>query len=121
MDRVGNAIPFNFTSATRAYGKPMTVRPLDGPPGVPAVGKQDPAGPVGSIRAAATDSARAAPASDPSRLIAARVDPIDLSRDVDTIEGKPTSSGAYPLYRHPADQNLAATGVEIGRSLDVQG
>lgn len=28
---------------------------------------------------------------------------------------------AIPMYRHPADRNAAATGVNAGRSLDVEG
>ena len=27
--------------------------------------------------------------------------------------------GAMPIYRHPADRNTAATGVEVGRRLDL--
>ncbi len=60
------------------------------------------------------------PASDPSRLVAARVDPIDLTTDVAGIGGRPTD-GSLPMYRHPADRNQAATGVALGRSLDVRG
>jgi len=29
------------------------------------------------------------------------------------------SSGALPMYRHPADKNAAATAVSVGRKLDV--
>ncbi len=28
---------------------------------------------------------------------------------------------SLPLYRHPADRNAAATGVELGRSVDLNG
>jgi hypothetical protein len=28
---------------------------------------------------------------------------------------------ALPLYRHPAERNVAATGVALGRTLDMQG
>lgn len=31
------------------------------------------------------------------------------------------AAGALPLYRHPADRNIAATGVSLGRRLDVTG
>jgi len=31
----------------------------------------------------------------------------------------PTGDGAIPMYRHPADKNAAATGVSVGRSVDV--
>ena len=35
-------------------------------------------------------------------------------------DAKP-SGAALPMYRHPADKNAAATAVNIGRRLDVQG
>ncbi|CAG0968997.1 hypothetical protein PHYC_01138 [Phycisphaerales bacterium] len=35
--------------------------------------------------------------------------------------GSAPSSGALPMYRHPADKNAAATGVDLGRRLDLQG
>lgn len=31
------------------------------------------------------------------------------------------SSGTLPMYRHPADRNAAATGVVLGKSLDITG
>ncbi len=33
----------------------------------------------------------------------------------------PKNSDTLPLYRHPADKNAAATGVSLGRSVDVNG
>jgi hypothetical protein len=33
----------------------------------------------------------------------------------------PKNSDSLPLYRHPADKNAAATGVSLGRSVDVNG
>jgi hypothetical protein len=35
-----------------------------------------------------------------------------------SMSGAP-ETGALPLYRHPADKNAAATGVDLGRRLDV--
>lgn len=121
MDRVTNSIPFNAANASRAYGKPMTVRPLGGPPNVAGLKQYEQSGPVGAIRPVQAQPIEPKPAADPSRLVAAKVDAIDLSQDVATIEGKATPAGSFPMYRHPADRNMAATGVEIGRSLDVQG
>lgn len=124
MDRVSNSIPFNAANASRAYGRPMTVRPLGSAPSVAGAklsGSAGQNGPIGQIRPAQAAPVGAKPGADPSRLVAARVETIDLSRDVATIQGKPGAAGAYPMYRHPADRNTAATGVEIGRSLDVQG
>jgi hypothetical protein len=31
----------------------------------------------------------------------------------------PTQEGAIALYRHPADKNAAATGVQAGRVIDI--
>jgi hypothetical protein len=48
------------------------------------------------------------------RLIAASVPgKIDFSAD------QPRQTGSLTMYRHPADRNAAATGVELGRSLDL--
>jgi hypothetical protein len=33
----------------------------------------------------------------------------------------PVQTGSIALYRHPADRNAAATGVQAGRVLDVTG
>jgi hypothetical protein len=40
---------------------------------------------------------------------------IDFSAD------QPVPSAGLPLYRHPAERNAAATGVALGRKLDVNG
>lgn len=33
--------------------------------------------------------------------------------------GPAAESGALPMYRHPADKNAAATGVSLGRAVDL--
>ncbi len=61
----------------------------------------------------------AAPSSKVSKLVAASVAvPVnfEVSRPVANA-----SAGALPLYRHPADRNIAATGVSLGRRVDVTG
>lgn len=125
MDRVASSYQFN-AHAARAYGmpnaqRPLSVRPMANPPAAEQAAAARPnaaqTAPIGRIQ---PEAKAARPDSDPSRLVAAKVDPIDLSRDVATIQGKPVTSG-YAMYRHPADRNAAATGVEIGRSLDVRG
>ncbi|MEM9064453.1 MAG: hypothetical protein AAGB51_03070 [Planctomycetota bacterium] len=40
---------------------------------------------------------------------------VDFSGDV------PTHDGSLSLYSHPADANAAATGVTLGRVLDLEG
>lgn len=111
MDPISSAIP--FTAAARAYG----VRPAAAPQGAQPAQKAGPTEPIARIGRPAEPR----PASDPSRVVAAHVGPIDLSRDVAQIAGKPTTDGALPLYRHPADRNQAATAVALGRALDVKG
>jgi hypothetical protein len=51
-----------------------------------------------------------------SQLVAGSVDsPV-------SFEGStPGAPGSLQLYRHPADRNAAATGVTVGRRIDVQG
>lgn len=49
-------------------------------------------------------------------LVAARV-----QGGVDFLaQGVKSTPGTLSMYRHPADKNAAATGVDVGRSLDVQ-
>lgn len=52
-----------------------------------------------------------------SRLIAAAV-PGGVDFAPRTSGGAPA---AFPMYRHPADRNTAATGVSLGRIIDAQG
>jgi len=121
MDRVGNSLPFNAASASHAYGRPLSVRPLSAQPNVAGLQRSQQNAPIAQIRPVAPKTPEPKPTADPSRLVAAKVDAIDLTLDVASIKGKPTPAGSYPLYRHPADRNTAATGVEVGRSLDVRG
>ena len=70
---------------------------------------------------------RATAATD--RLVAARFD-LPAVEDGPDAAGFPQigssapvgrSAGDMPFYRHPADQNRAATEISLGRSLDVSG
>lgn len=127
MDRISGSIPFPTNAfpvnrAAQAYGvRPAAKVAPAAPAGQTLASEQTRAseqtGPIGRIGRAAEPR----PDADPSRLVAARVDAIDLARDVATVEGRPTAGGALPMYRHPADRNQAATAVALGRSLDVQG
>lgn len=112
MDGISSSIPFqpSIQLANRAYG----VRPAAA---TPAAKGPEATGPIARIGQPAAAAPK--PASDPARLVAARVDPIDLARDVATISGRPVD-GALPMYRHPADRNQAATAVALGRSLDIK-
>ncbi|RMH29636.1 MAG: hypothetical protein D6692_03915 [Planctomycetota bacterium] len=116
MDRVGSSIPFN--AAMAAYGRPLSVRPAQAAQTARPAERTEPIAQIGAVKPVASEPR---PSANPSRLVAARVDPIDLSRDVDAVGGRATGVNGYPMYRHPADRNQAATGVALGRSLDVQG
>lgn len=65
--------------------------------------------------------APAAPARSESlgRLVAGVV-PGGVSFDA-AGSPSPTAAAALPFYTHPADRNAAATGVTLGRVLDVNG
>lgn len=102
---------FSFPVAARAYG----VRPA-APAAAQAVQSTQRTEPIARIG----QRPEPRPASDPARLVAAQVGPIDLARDVAAVQGRPTD-GLLPMYRHPADRNQAATGVALGRSLDIKG
>jgi hypothetical protein len=59
------------------------------------------------------------PAGAASKMVAATVPgSVDFLADTPPIS---PISGAMPMYRHPADRNAAATGVDAGRVLDIEG
>ena len=130
MDRINASISTNH--ALRAYLQTQKVNKPLGAPGVTKTSPTTPTqpttetqatqqtGPIGRIGQPAAPR----PASDPTRLVAAKVDPINLSSDVATISGsKPmmTSAGTYSIHPSAASRNTAATGVAVGRSLDLNG
>ena len=69
-------------------------------------------------RAAPIDGESGSSASSAINRLVAAVVPgrIDFSGDVPRA-----SQASLAFYRHPADKNAAATGVQVGRSLDVSG
>lgn len=127
MDRINASISTNH--ALRAYAQTTKVnKPL----GAPGVTKTSAAAPTTQTRATQQTSpigrigqpAAPRPAADPTRLVAAKVDPINLISDVATVSGpKPmmTSAGTYSIHPSAASRNTAATGVAVGRSLDLNG
>jgi len=48
-----------------------------------------------------------------TRLAAAKVE-----KAADFVTPSAPSTGSLPMYRHPADRNAAATGVQVGRVID---
>ncbi len=96
----GASAPAARDSVTTASG--LTVRPMD-------TSRQVDQSTIETSRK--LESAR--------KMVAAKV-----SGGIDFSTGNVRSSsvsvpGALPLYRHPADKNAAATGVDLGRRLDV--
>ncbi|MDX9911341.1 MAG: hypothetical protein RBS39_05880 [Phycisphaerales bacterium] len=90
--------------------------------------------PTGSAASSTPSSTQAsARAANVSRLVAGRVNtPVDFSPASPAAPASntasaaasrppaaPTPTGVYSLFRTPAERNSAATGVEVGRSLDV--
>jgi len=126
MDRINASQSMPNTHALRAYAQNLRVNKPLGAPGVtkaspttstPQTRQTSPVGRIGQPSAPR-------PAADPSRLVAGKVDPINLSRDVATVAGpKPmmTSAGTYALHTSAASKNTAATGVAVGRGLDLKG
>jgi len=117
--------PTNPFHLSRAYGAGVVGRVgPSGPvrPAQPAAPVEKPASGVERSRDAQRPSSLDAIAERPKtpamrRLIAGVVPGgIDFSGET----ARPTSS-AIPLYRHPADQNAAATTLSAGRMVDVEG
>jgi len=103
IDPTGAPIPFQVA---RAYGG--SVRPVatTRPTHVPDTR-------LGGVNPTSPGPARS---QGIARLVAAAVPGgVEFSGD-----GPVASPGALSLYRHPADRNVAATGVVVGRSLDVE-
>lgn len=56
--------------------------------------------------------------------LSAGVVPGRITFDTVEISGRPIASddgGAIPMYRNPAAKNAAATGIALGRTLDLKG
>ncbi|MFK7759420.1 MAG: hypothetical protein AB8C13_05685 [Phycisphaerales bacterium] len=135
MDRINASSSLPSIHAMRAYAQTSKINKPLGSPGVtapPAVTPAAPSGSTGSTTQTAPIGrigqvgapAGPQPTSDPSRLVAAKVDPINLARDVATVAGpKPmiTSAGTYSMHPSSAARNTAATGVALGRGLDLKG
>lgn len=114
----------NPYSIANAYGaKPIRVRPVPADPrtqGANAAGLNPSQASPGQTPRQASGIARGA-----DQLLAGSV-----NTRVDFMEGPPIgakatkpSDAASPLafYRHPADTNAAATSIDLGRRLDVEG
>lgn len=109
MDAVPPTFPFHIARAYTAAARPgaTAVPAALTPPGVTARASGDSVHITGQRGAALEQAA--------TRLAAARV-----PGGAD-FTAPPPPTGSLPLYRHPADRNAAATGVQAGRMLDVEG
>lgn len=122
MDRI-NPASFPINHAINAYAKTPGVQPVATPTRVRPVAPIAKIGPVGAHPSTPTGQRV-------DSLVAGQVDPINLARDVNGIAAaspaavptvQATSAGTYSMYPAAVDRNLAATGVAVGRSLDIQG
>jgi hypothetical protein len=138
MDRINSTNPpsYPINKALSAYAKsPRVNRPAGMPysthvTGVrraPSVTQTQPTSPTETAGKIAP-SPMAQKAGSINKLVGAKVNPIDLSNDVATVQGpKPTvtSAGTYTLYPQAADRVQAATNLaanaNTGRSLDIRG
>jgi hypothetical protein len=145
MDRINassvNAGSFPINQALRAYANSPRVNRPGGSPFAKSVQPMRPvAAPASTAPTTRIEPARRTDPTDPlakiapkksvlgsssiDQLVGGKVEPIDLVNDVAKITGpKPmtTSAGTYAMYPQAADRNLAATGVSLGRSLDLRG
>lgn len=111
MDARISQTPIPFEAA-RAYGLRPASRPS--PDAKPADA------PARTDMADRVDLSAASPRPEKiNSLIAARVDVrVDFTP---ATSSRPAADGPLQLYRHPADKNAAATGVDAGRTIDVRG
>jgi hypothetical protein len=95
--------PSNPFHIARAYGvqPPVAPRPTTKPAQIDATGT------AGSVKPPTTTT-RLAAAVVPGKINFTGSAPTDVS-------------AALPLYRHPADKNAAATAVNAGRLVDLEG
>lgn len=98
-----------FSTATQAYSqsRPLQVKPVAQAQSVARTTTHD------TLDISAAARARSQPTHP---LAAARV-PGGI--DFDT-SAPAQSRGALPIYAHPADRNVAATGITAGRLIDTQ-
>ena len=98
-----------FSTAAQAYGqaRPLSVRPVAQVRPAQRVERQD------TLDISAAAKARTQPTHP---LAAAKVStPVSF----DGVAA-PRAQGAMPIYSHPADRNIAATGINAGRLIDTQ-
>lgn len=144
MDRVGPTNPYHIS---RAYGvnnagtsrvapnrvdakNGATTANVQSAPATFPIRKADQVGQTKRLDTVDATTARAAAAKQRiSTLVAARVaEQPETSGATMPVVSKPAmgasgaaTSGSFPMYRHPADKNAAATAIDAGRIIDVDG
>jgi hypothetical protein len=116
MDRVGPTNPYHIS---KAYGvaSPSRVAPSSQSQAVFPI---RPTTRTDSVDASTTRAAAAKQRI--STLVAARVTELpETGTTAQAPAATQARAGAFPMYRHPADKNAAATAVNAGRVLDVNG
>ena len=117
IDPASNAIPPTIPfHVARAYGASGAGKAAP----VEPVSNRIITTPVDPVQKVGPQVAPQQPADKPQvkRLVAGVVPgKVDFSADTP----RPSSPASIAFYRHPADRNSAATGVQVGRSLDISG
>jgi hypothetical protein len=124
MDRV-NSASFPINHAINAYSRASGARPIAPLSRVQPTAPTAPVAPIAKIGPVGAAKGTAV-GNRVDALVAGKVDSIDLVNDVNTIAAmtpnvQQTSAGTYSMYPQATDRNLAATGVAVGRSLDLRG
>ena len=126
MSSIPPTLPFDVAQ-TYGVRAPLTVRPLAKAPAaaqtqaVTQTQTQAQTQPIGRIeRADQADLSKVT--SGIGRLLAARVEqPAFEGVSAPSAPVTQPTTDAMAFYHHPADRNAAATGVDLGRSLDISG
>lgn len=120
MSSIPPTLPFDVAQ-TYGVRAPLTVRPLAQAPAAAQSQAVNQTQPIARIdRADKADLSKVT--SGIGRLLAARVEqPAFEGVSAPSAPVTQPKTDAMAFYHHPADRNAAATGVDVGRSLDISG
>lgn len=133
MDRVGPTNPYHISKAYGLTSAPRTNAATSSAgaaanTGPFSIAKTSPARPVRTDSVDASTTKAAAAKARISTLVAAKVAPSPetsmgqasgAAMMPKAASSAGTNSAAFPMYRHPADKNAAATAVNAGKILDL--
>ncbi|HYE61703.1 MAG TPA: hypothetical protein VD997_06880 [Phycisphaerales bacterium] len=100
------SLPFHIA---RAYAPSTPVRPAPAAPITTASGV--------TVRPSGDSVQLSGHRPQPLQQNVARLAAAKVQQTPDFVAPAPTP-GTLPMYRHPADKNAAATGVQVGRVID---